>query len=136
MPERLSFADLAPALRDARAPALRGRFLATLGPGLLVMLADTDAGDTVTAAQTGAQWGYRLLPRLLLLIPPLYIVQELTVRLDIFTGRGHGDLIRECFGPGWAWLSVAGLAVARRAVGFLLNFRWGATAPAARRSWA
>jgi hypothetical protein len=54
-------AYFAPALRDARAPTPWGRFVATLGPGLLVMLADTDAGNAVTAAQAGAQWGYRLL---------------------------------------------------------------------------
>jgi Mn2+/Fe2+ NRAMP family transporter len=82
------------------------------GPGLLVMLADTDAGNVVTGAQAGAQWGYRLLPLLLLLIPMLYMVQELTVRLGLATGRGHGELIRERFGVGWAWLSTAGLAVA------------------------
>jgi Mn2+/Fe2+ NRAMP family transporter len=92
------------------APTLRR--LAVWGPGLLVMLADTDAGNVVTAAQSGARWGYRLLPLLLLLIPMLYMVQELTVRLGIATGRGHGELIRERFGAGWAWLSTAGLAVA------------------------
>ncbi len=82
------------------------------GPGLLVMLADTDAGNVVTGAQAGAQWGYRLLPLLLLLIPMLYMLQELTVRLGLTTGRGHGELIRERFGIGWAWLSTAGLAAA------------------------
>ena len=82
------------------------------GPGLLVMLADTDAGNVVTGAQAGAQWGYRLLPLLLLLIPMLYMLQELTVRLGLHTGRGHGELIRERFGVGWAWLSTAGLAAA------------------------
>ena len=82
------------------------------GPGLLVMLADTDAGNVVTGAQAGARWGYRLLPLLLLLMPLLYMVQELTVRLGIYTGRGHGELIRERFGTGWAWLSTAGLAAA------------------------
>ena len=76
------------------------------------MLADTDAGNVVTGAQAGAQWGYRLLPLLLLLIPVLYIVQELTVRLGIHTGRGHCELIRERFGIGWAWLSTTGLAAA------------------------
>ena len=45
------------------------------------MPADTDAGNVVTAAQGGAQWGYRLLPLVLVLIPVLYLVQELTVRL-------------------------------------------------------
>jgi hypothetical protein len=44
-------------------------------------LADTDAGNVVTGAQAGAQWGYRLLPLLLGLMPMLYMVQELTVRL-------------------------------------------------------
>jgi len=76
------------------------------------MLADTDAGNVVTGAQAGAQWGYRLLPELLLLIPMLYMVQELTVRLGLHTGRGHGELIRERFGVGWACLSTAGLAAA------------------------
>ena len=92
-----------------------GRLLlsvAVWGPGLLVMLADTDAGNVVTAAQAGAQWGYRLLPLLLLLIPLLYMVQELTVRLGIFTGRGHGELIRDKFGRGWSWLAAAGLGIA------------------------
>ena len=45
-------------------------------------------------------------------MPMLYMVQELTVRLGICTGRGHGELIRERFGVGWAWLSTAGLAAA------------------------
>ena len=88
------------------------RWIAVWGPGILVMLADTDAGNVVTGAQAGAQWGYRLLPLVLLLIPMLYMVQELTVRLGLYTGRGHGELIRERFGVGWAWLSTAGLAAA------------------------
>ena len=86
------------------------RSIAVWGPGLLVMLADTDAGNVVTAAQSGAQWGYRLLPLILLLIPMLYMVQELTIRLGIYTGRGHGELIRVRFGVGWARLSTLGLA--------------------------
>jgi len=88
------------------------RSIAVWGPGLLVMLADTDAGNVVAAAQSGGQWGYRLLPLVLMLIPMLYLVQELTIRLGIYTGRGHGELIRARFGPGWAWLSMLGLAVA------------------------
>lgn len=87
-------------------------FLAVLGPGLVVMLADTDVGSIITAAQSGAQWGYRLLLLQFILMPILFIVQELTVRLGIFTGKGHGELIRERFGGGWAYLSVAGLSIA------------------------
>ncbi|MDA3888585.1 MAG: divalent metal cation transporter [Allgaiera sp.] len=86
-------------------------FLAVAGPGLVVMLADTDAGSVITAAQSGAQWGYKLLALQLILIPILYVVQELTVRLGLFTARGHGELIREHFGARWAWLSVATLLV-------------------------
>jgi Mn2+/Fe2+ NRAMP family transporter len=92
------------------APALR--WIAVCGSGLRVMLADSDAGNVVTAAQAGAQWGYRLLPLILLLIPVLYTVQELALRPGIYTGRGHGELIRARSGAGWAWLSTAGLAAA------------------------
>jgi hypothetical protein len=95
------------------------QWISVWGPGLLVMLADTDAGNVVTAAQAGAQWRYRLLPLLIVLMPMLYMVQELTVRLGIYTGRGHGELIRERFGVGWAWLSTAGLAAA--AIGSLVT---------------
>ena len=82
------------------------------GPGLLVMLADTDAGNVVAAAEAGARWGYRLLPLVLLLIPMLYLLQELTVRLGVHTGRGHAELIRERYGLGWAVVAVVGLAAA------------------------
>jgi Mn2+/Fe2+ NRAMP family transporter len=87
-------------------------FLGAIGPGLIVMLADTDAGSIITAAQSGAQWGYRLLLVQLILVPILFIVQELTVRLGLATKRGHGELILAHFGRGWAWLSVSTLAVA------------------------
>ena len=87
------------------------RFLAVAGPGIVVMLADTDAGSVITAAQSGAQWGYSLLLLQFILIPILYIVQELTVRLGAVTGKGHAELIKKHFGVGWAWLSVATLIV-------------------------
>ncbi len=87
-------------------------FLAVLGPGLVVMLADTDAGSVITAAQSGAQWGYKLLLLQFVLIPILFIAQELTVRLGLVTGKGHGELIRETFGFPAALLSVSTMAVA------------------------
>lgn len=90
------------------------------GPGLIVMLADTDAGCLITAAQSGTQWGgYTMLLPQLLLIPILYMAQEMTVRLGIVTRKGHGELIRENFGTGWAWLSAGTLAVS--AIGALLT---------------
>ena len=69
-------------------------------------------GSIITAAQSGARWGYRLFLLQILLIPVLFVVQELAVRLGIITGKGHGELIRDHFGPRWAWLSVSALLVA------------------------
>lgn len=87
-------------------------FLGVIGPGLVVMLADTDAGSVITAAQSGAIWGYKLLLLQIVLIPVLYIVQELTVRLGLVTGKGYGELIKDHFGKGWAWFSVGTLTLA------------------------
>ncbi len=85
--------------------------LVVFGPGLVVMLADTDGGSAIVAAQSGAQWGYRLLLLQLILIPILCVVQELTVRLGLVTRKGHGELIAAHFGKSWAWLSVGTLLV-------------------------
>jgi len=95
------------------------RIVAVAGPGIVVMLADTDAGSVITAAQSGAQWGYRLLLLQVILIPILFMVQELTVRLGIVTGTGHAEAIRRHFGAGWAWASVGTLVVA--CIGALLS---------------
>jgi Mn2+/Fe2+ NRAMP family transporter len=92
--------------------------LAVWGPGIIVMLADGDAGCLITAAQSGAQWGYRLILPQLLLIPVLYLVQEMTVRLGIHTGLGHGALIRREFGRGWAMVSAVPMIVS--AIGTLV----------------
>lgn len=99
-------------------PELRGLswrkltiLLATLGPGVMVMLADTDAGSIVTAAQSGAIWGYRMILPQLLLMPILYVIQEVTVRLGVVTRKGHGELIRERFGVSWALISVLTLFI-------------------------
>ena len=86
--------------------------LALAGPGLMVMLADTDAGSVITAAQSGALYRYALVLPELLLIPILYLVQEMTVRLGLTTQKGHGALIRATFGTRWAALSATALFVA------------------------
>jgi Mn2+/Fe2+ NRAMP family transporter len=95
------------------------RFASVVGPGIVVMLADTDAGSVITAAQSGAQWGYQLLLLQLILAPILFVVQELTVRLGIVSGKGHSDLIQQQFGRGWALLSVGTLVLA--CIGALLS---------------
>src|ERR1700683_4721447 len=89
-------------------------FLAIVGPGLIVMVGDNDAGGVATYAQAGQNYGYSLLWVLLLLIPALIVNQEMVVRLGAVTGVGHGRLINERFGRFWGWFSVGDL--------FLLNF--------------
>jgi Mn2+/Fe2+ NRAMP family transporter len=86
-------------------------FFAIAGPGYMAMLADTDVGSIVTAAQSGARWGYRLLWVQLIFIPILYWVQELTVRLGLSTGKGQGSLIREHFGRTWARITAVVLFI-------------------------
>ncbi|MCV7444946.1 divalent metal cation transporter [Mycobacterium paraense] len=98
---------------------LRWGLLTVWGPGLVVMLADTDAGSLITASQSGAQWGYRMVLPQLILMPILYVVQEMTVRLGIVTKKGHGALIRERFGRFWAWISAFTLFAS--AIGALLT---------------
>ena len=94
-------------------------FAVVAGPGLVVMLADTDAGSIITAAQSGAEWGYGLLLLQIILVPILFMVQELTVRLGIATRKGHAELIRDQYGRGWAWLSVGTLVIS--CIGALLS---------------
>jgi Mn2+/Fe2+ NRAMP family transporter len=78
-----------------------------IGPGVVVMLADTDAGSVITAAQSGAEWGYRLLLLQFAMIPLLYAVQELTIRLAFGTGRGFAELVRLRFGRPVAIFALA-----------------------------
>ena len=89
-------------------------FLAIVGPGLIVMVGDNDAGGVATYAQAGQNYGYSLLWTLLLLIPVLIVNQEMVVRLGAVTGVGHARLINERFGRFWGWFSVGDL--------FILNF--------------
>ena len=88
--------------------------LAIVGPGIIVMVGDNDAGGVATYAQAGQNYGYSLLWVLLLLVPVLIVNQEMVVRLGAVTGVGHARLINERFGRGWGWFSVGDL--------FLLNF--------------
>jgi Mn2+/Fe2+ NRAMP family transporter len=87
------------------------QMLVTFGPGLVVMLADTEVGSVITATQSGAKWGYRLLLLQFLIIPLLYTVQELAARLALGTGMGYGELIRQNFGRGMTFVSITALAL-------------------------
>ena len=115
--------DIRGALGTIREHDLRGRrtwrqrllaLAAIMGPGLIVMVGDNDAGGVSTYAQAGQNFGTTLLWTLVLLIPVLIVNQEMVVRLGAVTGVGHARLIFERFGKFWGFFSVIDL--------FLLNF--------------
>jgi Mn2+/Fe2+ NRAMP family transporter len=84
-------------------------FWMILGPGLIVMMADNDAGAVSTYTQAGAQYGTSLLWLLFLLLPVSYFTQEMVVRLGIATGEGHAAMIYKRFGKWWGRFSLADL---------------------------
>jgi Mn2+/Fe2+ NRAMP family transporter len=86
-------------------------YLVLAGPGIVVMVADNDAGGITTYAATGAKYGYRLIWFLLILIPVAYYVQEMTVRLGAVTKRGHAEAIFDGFGAFWGWFSLLDLMI-------------------------
>jgi NRAMP (natural resistance-associated macrophage protein)-like metal ion transporter len=100
------------ARRGVRAKLLA--LLAIMGPGLIVMVGDNDAGGVSTYSQAGQNYGTTLLWTLVLLIPVLIVNQEMVIRLGAVTGVGHARLINERFGRFWGWFSVGDL--------FILNF--------------
>lgn len=85
--------------------------LAVLGPGIITMVADNDAGGISTYAVTGSQYGFHLLWIFFILVPMAYYIQEMTVRLGAVTKRGHAEAIFEGFGPFWGWFSLVDLAI-------------------------
>src|SRR5271167_3671807 len=87
--------------------------LAILGPGLIVMVGDNDAGAFATYGQAGQNYGTTLLWTMALLIPVLYVNQEMVLRLGAVTGVGHARLIMARFGKLWGTFEVIDL--------FLLN---------------
>jgi NRAMP (natural resistance-associated macrophage protein)-like metal ion transporter len=84
---------------------------AIVGPGLIVMVGDNDAGAFSTYTQAGQTYGTALLWTLLLLVPVLYVNQEMVLRLGAVAGVGHARLILERFGKFWGAFSVIDLFI-------------------------
>ena len=105
-------------------------YLMVMGPGLIVMEADNDAGAVSTYAQAGGQYGLRLLWVLLILLPVTYFVQETVVRLGIATGKGHAAMIYQRFGPWWGLFSLCDLHIVSSATLVASIFRRWRSRPA------
>ncbi len=86
-------------------------FMLVAGPGIIVMVADNDAGGITTYTVTGAQYSFHLIWFLILLGPVAYYVQEMTVRLGAVTKRGHAEAIFHAFGSFWGWFSLMDLVL-------------------------
>jgi NRAMP (natural resistance-associated macrophage protein)-like metal ion transporter len=86
-------------------------FAMILGPGIIVMVADNDAGGITTYAVTGAKFAYSFIWIELLLLPVAYVCQEMTVRLGAVTKRGHAEAIFDAFGSFWGWFSLTDLTL-------------------------
>src|SRR3984957_8847689 len=104
----ISLDDLAP---RRTMPAKLKTLLAIVGPGMIVMVGDNDAGAFSTYGQAGQNYGTHLLWTFLLLIPVLYVNQEMVLRLGAVTGVGYAKLILERFGRFWGAFSIIDLFI-------------------------
>ena len=84
-----------PGFRFPSIPTPLKAFLAVLGPAWVVMMADVDAPSVITAGESGAAYGYHLVFILLVLIVPLFFIQEASGRLGVATGKGLAEVIRD-----------------------------------------
>lgn len=104
-----------------RIPRKYWLFFLILGPGLITSFADNDAGGIATYSVAGASYGYRFLWVLFLITILLALVQEMSARLGVVTGKGLSDLIREKFGVRWTFFAMLALLVANFAT-IISNF--------------
>ena len=81
------------------------------GPAWLVMIADVDAASVITAAESGAMYGTKLIWFLLILTVPLFVIQEVAGRVGAVTSKGLGELIRENYSKRTAVLTAAPMAL-------------------------
>ena len=100
--------------RAAKPRRLAGvrRYLAIIGPGLIVANAGNDAGGIFTYSNTGSKYGLGLLWTFLPILLALIVVQEMVARLGSVTGKGLMDLIRERFGVRWTLFASVVVIVA------------------------
>jgi len=86
-------------------------FSAIAGPGIIVMVADNDAGGITTYAVSGARYGFNLVWVIIVFCVLAFFVQEMTVRLGAVTKKGLAEAIFDGFGPRWGWFALLDLAV-------------------------
>ena len=88
------------------------RYMAIVGPGIIVANAGNDAGGIFTYSNLGAKYGTALLWGILPITVALIVTQEMVARLGAVTGKGLMDLIRERFGVRWTLFASVVVIVA------------------------
>jgi Mn2+/Fe2+ NRAMP family transporter len=86
-------------------------FLAVAGPGIITSNVDNDAGGITTYSMAGAHFGYSLIWSLIPITLALIIIQEMSARMGVVTGKGLSDLIREHFGVKITFYLLVGLII-------------------------
>lgn len=106
------FASIGEKIRENRFVKNVLFFAAILGPGVITGSVDNDAGGITTYSVAGAMYGYDLLWTMIPSFIALLVIQEMNLRMGIFTGKGLADLIRENFGVKFAFFLFLGLFLA------------------------
>ncbi|WP_297214799.1 NRAMP family divalent metal transporter [Thermoplasma sp.] len=91
-------------------PASIHRIMSRIGPAWIVMMADVDVASVITGLQSGAAFGYRMIFIMIILIPPLFIVQNAAGYLGIFSGMGLGEAVRTRYGKKLALIAAIPMA--------------------------
>src|SRR5246127_3755557 len=86
-------------------------FFAVVGPGFITANVDNDANGIYTYSAAGAQFGHLLLWTLIPITIALIVVQEISARMGVVTGKGLSDLIREEFGLRITFLMMIGILI-------------------------
>ena len=72
--------------------------LSILGPGIITASVDNDPGGITTYTVAGSTYGFLLLWTIIPIIIALVLIQEMSARMGIATGKGLADMIREYMG--------------------------------------
>lgn len=83
--------------------------LAVVGPGIITSNVDNDAGGITTYSLAGAEFGLRLLWSMLPITGLLILIQEMSARMGVISGKGLAALIREHFGAAVTFYLMIGV---------------------------
>ena len=105
------------------------KLLARLGPGLVTGASDDDPSGIGTYSQAGAQLGFNIGWTMLLTLPLMVAIQEISARIGRTTGQGIAGNVRRHY-PNWLLQSLVALLFAANSIniGADLNAMADATA--------